>query len=77
MSASFDVNWMTSPLIINAKLIMQFKVSLRKLQLFDKIYSNLFSYNLFLIAFIFQALNTCFSTISRKFIAVLLKIKFL
>ena len=31
MSASFDVNWMTSSLIIYAKLIMQIKVQNRKL----------------------------------------------
>ena len=46
-SASFDVNWMTSLLIIYAILIIQMKVQNRKLLNFGKICSKFFFLTLF------------------------------
>ena len=67
MSASFDVNWMTSSLIIYVVLIMQIEVRNSKLLLFDKIfvissfrlYSYLYSY--------FRLQTHVFLLISEKF----------
>ena len=71
MSAYFEVNWMTSSIIIYAKLIIQIKVC-NFLTTFVLISSF---FTLFLILFLFEAVNTCFLLISRKFAAFLLKIK--
>ena len=66
MSASFDVNWMTSSLIIYAQL--KFKIENCKF---------LSKFVLISIFRLFEAANICFLLISVKFAAVLRKIKFL
>ena len=76
MSASSDINWMTSSLIIYAQLIMQIKVRNRKLNFLGKFVVTS-SFRLFSIIFLFEAGNTCFLPISVKFAAILGKIKFL
>ena len=57
---------MTSTLIVYAKLIMQIKVSKRKLHLFDKICFHFFLSTLFLIIFASEAVNYMFFTNFKK-----------
>ena len=62
MSASFDVNWMTSSLIIYAYLIMQIKVQNRKLKNLGKTCRKFFFLTLFSIILVFEAKTNMFST---------------
>ena len=55
MNTPFDATWMTSSLIIYAKLIMQIKVKkLKKTVTFHKICSHFVFSTLFLIIFLFE-----------------------
>ena len=78
MSKSFDVNWMTSSLIIYAQLCkLNFEIEnckfLGKFVLIS--FFRLYSQNSFI--FLFEAGNTRFLLISVKFAAILRKVKFL
>ena len=59
-----------SALIIYAKLIMQIKVENENSNFWQILFYFLFSIA-FLIVFVFEAVNTCFLLISRKFTAFL------
>ena len=76
MNTSFDVNWIASSLIIYVELVMELNFESENCNFLAKLVLISFS-TLFLIIFVFEAVNTCFLLTSRKFAAFLLKIKLL